>query len=657
MKKKALEAVWLAALALPPLARGGESPLLVALAALTILAAYTFWAWFRLERARPVPEALSLPLVAGLGLAVVSTATSVHRVTSIWELSWWLALVALFRIVQAELPGPRGLARLQGVLIAVAALVAAYGLLETLVGSDELLGTTKTAYQGQVSGTYVNPSHMASYLVLAWPAAIIWSSSAPLPALRIASGAAAVLIGAAILFSHSRGGWLATAAGAIALWLMSVRSAAMARVAAVMGLVVAALCLVLVATPEALPALSSRLATLSPGAAQGQDAYGRAGPWGAAWQLAQARPVTGWGPGTYAHAFLAVRPPGYYFRPSHAHQELLELGVELGLSGLALSCLCVLAFAHRALRVAGKVPQAELLPHAALVAGGVAFLCTCLWDWPLHVPSTALAAAVLAGALASPSSAEASGTSLPQPILVVLTAVAALAAVPLAGRAVAEARLIHARSLARAGERLDALAAFASVRARWPSLYASALEEVELAQVTGDPAARAQAAQAALDAARAAPELSDTWRALGGALIGIGQYDLAIACFARASELDPANHLPVLERANTLWAVGRHQEADAAYRATLDLYPVDRIGQFPEIVNQMTPVATALSAPDARALPPAVVPSAMKILEQRKARAPRDFRTYRLIQDLYRRLSLPDEVTQEQQAEARAVGP
>ena len=647
---RAFEPVWLALVVMPPILRGGESPVVLLGVTGALMVAWVLWLAFRLPEARPIPTELAVPLAAGALWAALATWTSVHPTTSLWELGWWLALGALVRIVAAELPGTEGLIRLQAALVVTATLIAAYGLLETYAGSDEILGAAKSAYRGQVSGTFVNPSHMASYLVLALPAALACAAGARSAPARAAGAFAAVVLAAALVLSRSRGGWIASLAGAAVLGTFSLRARAAGRLTGVLALVAAGVALGLLALPGTLPALASRVGTLTPG----QDAFGRAGPWGAALQLTCARPLTGWGPGTYAHAFLAVRPPGYYFRPSHAHQELLELGVELGVPGLALGLALGFALARRAVRAAARLPHGATLPHAALVAGAAGFLCTCLWDWPLHVPATALAFATVCGALAAPTRQGPEPAPRARAFASVAAALALALAAPLTDRWIAEARLARARAAVRAGDLEGARATFAAVRARWPSLWTSALEEVELCQLP--PGAAVQATQAALAAVRAAPDLSDPWRALGGALVSVGLFEPAADAYAEAARLDPASHLPLVELGNVRWALGCHPAAVDAYRAALDAYPVDRIGQFPEIVTQMTPVAQALAAPDARGLPDAVVSAAMRVLELRKARAPADFRSYRLLEDLYRRLGLPDEERQEAAAETRATG-
>ena len=149
----------------------------------------------------------------------------------------------------------------------------------------------------------------------------------------------------------------------------------------------------------------------------------------------------------------------------------------------------------------------------------------------------------------------------------------------------------------------------------------------------------------------------DAWRALGAARIAAGDPLGAAAAYGAATALDPANHLPHLERANSLWEAGLHDAALAEYRSALDAYPVERIGEFPEVVRMMAPVAAALASPTPRALREPTVGTALRLLELRKARAPQDFRSYRLLAELYEKLGLGEEAAAERAAEARAVPP
>ena len=130
-------------------------------------------------------------------------------------------------------------------------------------------------------------------------AAVIWARA---PAIRLAGGGGVVLHLAALGVNQSLTALTALAAGSIVLVAMSLRRRA------VIG--VFAIGLILVAGVMLHPTLSRRAqSTLEPIRAGDWDAalsY-RLGPWVAAVEMTRARPLVGWGPGTFAAEFVPHR--------------------------------------------------------------------------------------------------------------------------------------------------------------------------------------------------------------------------------------------------------------------------------------------------------------------------------------------------------------
>jgi tetratricopeptide (TPR) repeat protein len=93
--------------------------------------------------------------------------------------------------------------------------------------------------------------------------------------------------------------------------------------------------------------------------------------WASAWEMIKARPLLGFGPGSYAYALPAHQSPG--LGSLFAHQHILELAAELGLP-FALAWLAAVA---RWLRHGG--------PHKRF--GAVAILVQSLWDYALSIPA------------------------------------------------------------------------------------------------------------------------------------------------------------------------------------------------------------------------------------------------------------------------------
>ena len=134
-----------------------------------------------------------------------------------------------------------------------------------------------------------------------------------------------VLIGA-MLFSRSRGSWLALGAVA-ALWFLGCGNRLLAR--RYMRLVIILLVLV------------GAGAVARPYVRQQWQTDVRPPIWKATLHMIAARPLLGHGLGSYAAEYPKYRAPEYFLRPKatnvtdHAHNELLEIAAEQGLIGLA----------------------------------------------------------------------------------------------------------------------------------------------------------------------------------------------------------------------------------------------------------------------------------------------------------------------------------
>jgi hypothetical protein len=120
------------------------------------------------------------------------------------------------------------------------------------------------------------------------------------------------------------------------------------------------------------------------------DSPDRQGALRAAWQAAVRHPVFGVGPG---HPSLTwVRPGGGLSIYRYAHNEYLQVLLELGVLGLVLLAVLLLALVRVALRGAGGGPL-----RAAALAGSAALAVHAGLDFVWHLPAIPLLAAALTG--------------------------------------------------------------------------------------------------------------------------------------------------------------------------------------------------------------------------------------------------------------------
>src|SRR5207245_1863748 len=104
---------------------------------------------------------------------------------------------------------------------------------------------------------------------------------------------------------------------------------------------------------------------------QSPDVLDRWRWWQAAWRMAAARPLLGFGPGTYAYAAPAYLPPDHGLSTLFAHQYPLETAAHMGWPFLLIWAVGLAHFLRRG------------APHKRF--GAVAVLIQSFWDYPLSV--------------------------------------------------------------------------------------------------------------------------------------------------------------------------------------------------------------------------------------------------------------------------------
>ncbi len=101
--------------------------------------------------------------------------------------------------------------------------------------------------------------------------------------------------------------------------------------------------------------------------------------WHGTLKMIQARPLFGWGMGTFIIVYPQFRVPEYFLNPhsvnatDHAHNEILEFASEIGFIGLGIFLLFLGVIFFRAVKVFNRQPLNLLnIIHAGLLAGAIA---------------------------------------------------------------------------------------------------------------------------------------------------------------------------------------------------------------------------------------------------------------------------------------------
>lgn len=275
--------------------------------------------------------------------------------------------------------------------IAVHALIALASL--TFFG-DVLLFLPKEAYVGDATGTFVNRNSFATFAAFGaiMGVALIFGvdeddvARSRLSRILVQLGfnvAPLALIGLALAFSHSRMGMFVAALGAGLIALIAVfRSSGARRALAGLLIIVGLVSGAVLANTSGI--LFERMATVD------RDADVRLAVYEQTLDLIAARPMSGYGGGTYEDAFRAVKTdpisPDVTF--DAAHNLYLELAAELGIPATIAVVLSVLLLAGTT-AVAAVRRENWTIPAAAaavVLAGGVHSLV----DFSLQIPAIVL---------------------------------------------------------------------------------------------------------------------------------------------------------------------------------------------------------------------------------------------------------------------------
>jgi tetratricopeptide (TPR) repeat protein len=421
-----------------------------------------------------------------------------------------------------------------------------------------------------------NPNHLAGWLLLPGSVALVALLFSD-PTRRGSRESALLwfglvgIIGAGIAATASRGAGLSAGLALAALLILYLLGPRRGILAAVSGVVAAALILLFA------PALAPDLLPLK--VAGGESSVGmRWAVYAASASAALDVVPLGAGLGAFASVFEAYRPPAVPYAVNFAHSEPLQGVVELGIPFLAVFAVTVFVAGRAARRILSR-PQSPRFTWGAVTAI-LGLSAHSLIDFPLHVPAIALAGAALAG-LAFAGSEESRG---PDRVRSAATTRLIVAGLSIALLALAGSQAVAVLFAERADQRLAVGDFEGSLRAAEYGLRARPGRTALLSRAAsaaehqyrfrgGDPKmlrraleARSRAVNADRGNAVLRIEQART-RVLAGDMIG-AQRDLEIA--TRRDSMAP---VALLARARLDLRRGDPAAAVAALRSALELHP------------------------------------------------------------------------------------
>lgn len=280
----------------------------------------------------------------------------------------------------------------------VAALVAFWGVLNWLFGINQLWGQQLVAQMKGISGTFVNRNHFAGYLSLIFPFVFLsFYRERRLPQ-RILWAFICLLLMMGIIFSLSRGAWIATATSLTLMFLLSwVFSKDRIKPFKIILLFLPIIGVVIFRL--GLEPILFRIENTVGIAEQFEGIGGRLAIWKSAWQIFLDHPLTGIGLGNFDWLYPQYRLPGVNGRPWFVHNDYLQILVEGG-ALLAVATLCLFGWAIlmliRGLRNSHRSLKKDL--YLTTLTAVIAFLIMIIWDFHLHITACSFTLFAMIGA-------------------------------------------------------------------------------------------------------------------------------------------------------------------------------------------------------------------------------------------------------------------
>jgi O-antigen ligase len=292
----------------------------------------------------------------------------------------FLSSQTLLRSVQAR--------KLAFIFCVYGAVVAAFALVQGISPNGKLYWVRLPRMGGWIYGPYVNHNHYAGLMELLIPIPLVLSLTHLVHSKeRIAAAAAAAIMAGTIFLSGSRGGMVALFAELVILTIVLIRQRRELRSA--LGLGAFLLLVIGLLTWLGGNELSQRLATIgSPHSELSSDIRLQINLDGL--RMFLKKPVMGWGLGSFPIVYPQFRSFYTNFFINQAHDDYLQLLVEMGLLGFATMIWFVIVVYRRAFRkIANWTSDVSGAVTLACALGFTGILVHSALDFNLQIPANA----------------------------------------------------------------------------------------------------------------------------------------------------------------------------------------------------------------------------------------------------------------------------
>jgi O-antigen ligase len=242
--------------------------------------------------------------------------------------------------------------RLGVILCAYGGAVAAFALIQGIAPNGRLYWLREPRMGGWIYGPYVNHNHYAGLMEMLAPTALVFALTrlASTKGRNLAAAAAALMVGT-IFLSGSRGGMFAIIVELGILSVFVIKQKSGWRMAIGLGLFLAIVATLLVWIGGA--ELSRRIASVAPAHSEVPDDV-RMQINRDSIHMFMKRPLLGWGLGTFPVVYPQFREFYTNFFVNEAHNDYLQLLVEVGLLGFATMAWFLASVYKQAIRKTGN---------------------------------------------------------------------------------------------------------------------------------------------------------------------------------------------------------------------------------------------------------------------------------------------------------------
>jgi O-antigen ligase len=267
--------------------------------------------------------------------------------------------------------------------------VALFALFQSITSSGKIYWTWAPEFGGWIYGPYVNHNHYAGLMEMLVPIPLVAAFTPFLQGRdKILAACAAAIMAGTIFLSGSRGGMLAVMVeigvmiGLLTLQKRDARS----------GLILGAFLIVLLGVIAWVGGgeIASRLGTIGTEARHELDGGMRLGIDRDGLRMFTHRPLLGWGLGTFPIVYPEFRSFSTTFFVNEAHNDYVQLLVEMGAAGFVLMLWFLVQFyRHAARKLQGREITANGALALAAVLGCTGILVHSFLDFNLQIPANA----------------------------------------------------------------------------------------------------------------------------------------------------------------------------------------------------------------------------------------------------------------------------